>query len=194
MAITRATASSLIQGQPKSKTVLAGNAAILPGSFESIATLSGTGSSATISFTSIPSTYKHLQIRWLGKSTSTGTYTLMTFNGDTSNTYATHGVYGNGSSALVEGYPNNTSVSGGFLTASTETGFGVSVLDILDYTNTSKNTTVKGLTGRDNSGSGTASLISGAWFNTAAVNRIDIVVNAGSWSTISHFALYGIKG
>jgi hypothetical protein len=163
-------------------------------SYESIATLNGTGSSGTISFTSIPSTYIHLQIRWIGKSTSTGTYTILTMNGDSANNYATHSVFGTGSTASGEGYNANSSMSGGFLTASSETGIGSAVLDILDYKNTSKNTTLRGLTGRDNNGSGTAALLSGAWFNTAAVNRIDIAVNAGSWSTISQFALYGIKG
>jgi hypothetical protein len=163
-------------------------------SYESIATLSGTGSSATISFTSIPSTYKHLQIRWVGKSTSTGTYTILTMNGDSANNYATHSIFSTYSTTSAEAYPNNSSMSGGFLSASSESGVGSAILDILDYTNTSKNTTLRALTGRDNNGSGTVALVSGLWVNTAAVNRIDIAVNAGSWSTTSQFALYGIKG
>ena len=40
---------------------------VTPSSFESIATVSGTGSSGTITFSSIPATYKHLQIRYIGK-------------------------------------------------------------------------------------------------------------------------------
>ena len=164
-------------------------------SYESIATITGTGSSGTISFTSIPSTYKHLQVRWMGKSTSTGTYTALTFNGDSGASYATHSVYGTGSNpAATEAYSNNSSMSGGFLTASTDTGFGIAVLDILDYANTSKNKTLRGLTGRENNGSGIVALISGLWMSTSAVNRLDITVNAGSWSTTSSFALYGIKG
>jgi len=164
-------------------------------SYESIATITGTGSSGTISFTSIPSTYKHLQVRLMGKSTSTGTYTLLTFNGDsTGANYATHSIYGNGSAAGVEAYANNGSMSGGFVTASTDTGFGVAILDVLDYANSSKNKTLRGLTGRDNNGSGIVALISGAWFSTSAINRLDIAVNAGSWATTSTFALYGIKG
>jgi hypothetical protein len=130
----------------------------------------------------------------MGKSTSTGTFTALTMNGDSANNYATHNIYGNGSVAGAEAYPNNSSMSGGLLTASSDTGFGVAVLDILDYTNTSKNTTVRVLTGRDNNGSGVVSLSSGVWLNTAAVNRIDITVNAGNWATTSQFALYGIKG
>jgi hypothetical protein len=164
-------------------------------SYESIATINGTGSSGTISFTSIPSTYNHLQIRWIGKSTSTGTYTILTFNGDSANNYVTHSLFGNGSVASAENYPNNSSMSGGFLTTSSQTGFGSAVLDILDYKNTSKNTTLRGLTGRDNNGSGTAAILSGLWRNTTTVNRIDITVDSSSsWSTTSSFALYGIKG
>jgi hypothetical protein len=86
-------------------------------------------------------------------------------------------------------------MSGGFLTTSSQTGFGSAVLDILDYKNTSKNTTLRGLTGRDNNGSGTAAILSGLWRNTTTVNRIDITVDSSSsWSTTSSFALYGIKG
>jgi hypothetical protein len=73
--------------------------------------------------------------------------------------------------------------------------FGAGVTDILDYTNTSKNTTVRALGGADANGSGSIDLTSAAWLNTNAVTSITLTTNNGSTFTAgSSFALYGIKG
>ena len=71
--------------------------------FESIASASGTGSSATITFSSIPSTYQHLQIRCLLKSTGTSVALSggdLTFNGNTTN-YLCHTLSGNGTTVTA---------------------------------------------------------------------------------------------
>ena len=47
-------------------SLLAGNAAYNPSSFESIATVT-LGSSGAVTFSSIPSTYKALQLRFMAK-------------------------------------------------------------------------------------------------------------------------------
>jgi hypothetical protein len=76
-----------------------------PSSFESIATATGTGSSATITFSSIPSTYQHLQIRGIARATSGGETEpidlRLYFNGLTTGIYSSHALYGNGSSAAA---------------------------------------------------------------------------------------------
>ena len=51
-------------------SAISGNLFAPSGAYDSIATASGTGSSATISFTSIPSTYTHLQIRGIWNTTT----------------------------------------------------------------------------------------------------------------------------
>ena len=61
--ITRLKLSTIEQGLPKYRSMLAGNAAYVPSSYESIASATGTGSSGTITFSSIPSTYQSLQLR-----------------------------------------------------------------------------------------------------------------------------------
>jgi hypothetical protein len=70
--------------------------------------------------------------------------------------------------------------------------FGALVIDILDYTNTNKNTTIRSLGGYDANGSGYLQLESMLWNNTAAINQI--VLGTGGWAQYSSFALYGIKG
>jgi hypothetical protein len=68
------------------------------GSFESIATVTvGGGGASSIEFTSIPGTYQHLQVRLIGRSSSTGATGNnfdLTLNGDTASNYAYHGLYG----------------------------------------------------------------------------------------------------
>ena len=175
------------------------------GSFESIATVTvGSGGAANIEFTSIPSTYQHLQIRYSCISNRT-TYAVedivMTFNGDTGGNYSRHGLRGNGATAastaeadasyiLLE-YSSGTSVSN---------FFGVGVTDILDYANTNKYTTSRSLSGTDTNGlvagePGRIYLTSGNWRNTNAITSIKMSpLNGNQWLQHSHFALYGIKG
>jgi hypothetical protein len=176
-------------------------------SYESIATvLVGSGGSATISFTSIPSTYKHLQIRGIARSTRADfaidqLYTR--FNSDTGSNYSWHWLSGNGSTASTDVGTSATSMNlGWFATnaaASVTNAFGGLVIDILDYANTSKYKTVRTLIGNDLNGggspfTGTVSLISGLWQSTSAITSISFDPSAADFAQYSSFALYGIRG
>ena len=78
------------------------------GSYESIMTATGTGSSNTITFTSIPSTYKHLQFMVHSLSTGAADWVNIRMNNDsTSGNYYGHKLYGTGS-----GTPSATSMTG----------------------------------------------------------------------------------
>lgn len=162
------------------------------GSYESIATLTGNGT-----FTSIPSTYQHLQLRMLirdGASAATGGAYLR-FNGDTSSSYNWHYLIGNGSSASA-GYTATNYMNLGDIPANTAASntFGVLVVDILDYANTNKFKTTRSLEGFDANGSGQAALFSGLWRNTAAITSIECGGDSGSSISGTRIALYGIKG
>lgn len=171
------------------------------GDYESIATVSvGSGGSASISFTSIPSTYKHLQVRGFARSTAIYSQTLLkvNFNSDTGSNYAFHYLRGTGSAAQTYASASNNHIR---LDNFPEQGQGTSVygafvLDILDYTNTNKYTTTRALTGFDSNGDGVVALQSGLWMNTAAISTITIdgTYDGGVFGQYSHFALYGIKG
>jgi hypothetical protein len=163
--------------------------AVFATSYESIATASGTGSSGTITFSSIPSTYTHLQLRFFGF-TSSATNLNFRFNNDNGFNYDYHQLTADGASASAAAATNVTLMLGGYFTASQ---YGVGVMDILDYTNTNKNTTMRSLHGSDANGSGLILFRSGLWRNTAAVNTINITAT-GNFTTASQFALYGIKG
>ena len=170
-------------------------------SYESIATVTvGAGGSSSISFSSIPSTFKHLQIRLLAKAAptaSSGAYDLrLAFNSDTTGTnYNEHYLYGNGASVGAGVNTNNRIIGTSTGSASTST-FAANVYDILDYQNTNKYKTIRCLSGWDANGSGEAKLLSQVWMSTSTVNAISIDFNGGSpsFGQYTHAALYGIKG
>lgn len=166
-------------------------------SYESIATASGTGSSGIITFSSIPSTYKHLQIRGIARTTEAVTSNLqyMQLNGDTAVNYSSHHLIGNGATASAAaytavGFMYGTEISANSALANTYNNF---IIDILDYADTNKYKTLRTLGGMDLNGSGSIRLTSGSWRNTAAVTSFTILTAAGNFTSASQFALYGIK-
>jgi len=175
------------------------------GDFESIATVTvGSGGASSIEFTSIPGTYQHLQVRWIGQS-NRGTYATdnlwIRLNGDTGSNYAHHELRGDGASAGSFGYSSQTKqyVSGVIGTTQQSSSFGAGVIDILDYTSTSKNKTIRVLAGKDNNGTyasvgGYVQVASGLYFATpAAVTSVTIIAENGNWQQHSTAALYGVK-
>jgi len=169
-------------------------------SFESIATytVGGGGGAANIEFTSIPSTFKHLQIRGIGNVPAGATSLTVQFNSDTTNAnYFYHELYGSGSGAAVSlaksgGQPLYLQYWGGL--PSTSNIYGAGVIDILDYTDTNKYKTVRSLGGYDANGSGYIMFDSGLWMDTSAITSIKLAPSPNSFAQYSSFALYGIKG
>lgn len=170
-------------------------------SYESIATINGDGSSSSITFSSIPSTYQHLQIRVTAREASgTNVFgnTTVQANGDTGSNYTMHQLYGDGTaySNGSSGYGSATAmvnIAGNSAAAST---MGVGIVDILDYTNTNKLKTFRCLTGTDNNtGSGYILLRSQLWNSTSAITSLTLTDTSGvAFTSTSSFALYGIKG
>jgi hypothetical protein len=169
------------------------------GAYESIATAVGTGSSGTITFSSIPSTYKHLQVRFMGFISVQGNTPTMRLNNDSGASYSYHILAGNGSAVSATGTGSVSQIAlAGANYAQGTTQPIVSIIDIADYSSTTKNKTIRNFLGQDNNGTspvnGTVYLTSGGWFSTTAVNRLDFILSGANWSTTSVFSLYGIKG
>lgn len=175
----------------------------VPSSYESIATVTvGSGGSATVEFTSIPSTYTHLQIRALIRSTYTSTVTTtngtLQFNSDTGSNYAWHQLRGQGSAAST-GASSSTNLGLSFADiggTSVTNFFSAGVMDILDYTNTNKYKTVRVLTGADGNTTNDDWIYLGStlWQNTSAITSIKLYPGINNFAQYTRFALYGIKG
>jgi hypothetical protein len=174
-------------------------AGVIAGDYESIATTTvGVSGAGTVTFSSIPATYTHLQIRFLARDSraATGSYITATFNGDAAANYSWHQLYGTGA---IVGAAAGTSTSGTYFSASagataTANVFGVGNIDILDYANINKYKTLRSLSGFDNNGSGEVHMFSGNWRSTSAITSITLTPLGALFSQYSSFALYGIKG
>ena len=183
-------------------SALAGNPVI--GDFESIQTQTvSSGSAVSVEFTSIPNTYTHLQIRGISRSANANQGLddiLLTFNSDSGSNYARHSIYGDGSVTGAAASSSTTfiNVGSGPRNNSTASTFGACIIDILDYTSTNKNKTVRSLFGTDlygtSTGNGQVRLASGVWLNTNAITSIKLTAENTGFTQHSSFALYGIRG
>jgi hypothetical protein len=162
-------------------------------SYESIATvLVGSGGQASADFTSIPSTYKHLQLRVSAIPTTANNNWLIRFNSDSGTNYSYHGLYTiGGTSVSVTG--SSSAVNFGYIGYQTNTtNPSAIVTDILDYTNTNKYKVIRSLYGQDNNGDGNVFLSSTNWMNTNAITNISFYCG-GNLAQNTKVALYGIK-
>lgn len=167
----------------------------VPGSFESIAaTTLGAGGAATITFSSIPQTYTHLQIRCLVRTVgpTNGENTYVYFNNTPNSTnYATHGFRTNGASLFTVGGINDRMLAN-VATPNAANIFGGLIINIFDYTNTNKYKTIQTIYGWDSNGAGNVGQHSTLVPQSAATTQIDIDL-AYNFAQYSSFALYGIK-
>ena len=188
-----------IKNKLRRGNLLVGNTAFDPAGFESIATGTvGAGStSSVITFSSIPSTYAHLQLRMFARGTISERLDVR-FNNDSGATnYDNHRMNGNGSTVGADARINYSALwvsSRGYGVPSTALIGAAIVMDILDYTNTNKYKVTRTLSGVElNNSNSDIEFTSGSWKNTAAVNRIDISIPASTLAQYSHFALYGVN-
>jgi hypothetical protein len=164
--------------------------------------------SATITFSSIPQTYTHLQIRCTARSSYSYSVddAYMQFNGDTGNNYGNSNWYGaapfNSTININQNVTTdniNWAQAGGMGTTAVGQ-WGLAVIDILDYTSTSKKKSIRVTSGMSTdlqplSGiGGRVGNATGLWNNTNAINEIKLYASAGRpFNRYSVFSLYGIK-
>lgn len=184
------------------RSMLVGNTAYQPSDEDILAETILTSSQGSVTFTglnTLAADYKHLQIRATLRSTraDTDSYAYIRFNSDTGSNYTTHYLRGTGSGVdsgnLTSVYPNGVQIYTG-IPASTNTAnsFGANIIDILDFSDTTKNTTVRILNGFAGSFS-RVGLQGGAWLNTNAVTSITLSDYFGSFAQYSSFTLIGVK-
>lgn len=165
-----------------------------------IASSVATGS-VDMSFTNIPQTFTHLQLRVFARSSYAGStdFLYMRFgsNGssvDFGSNYNSHKLIGDGSATASGTTGQTTFIEMPIVTGATATSglFGCAIIDILDYTNTNKNKVVRAVGGYDANGSGNIRLQSGVWFGTAALNVLVCSTGTNYAASGSRVDLYGI--
>ena len=171
-------------------SAMSGNLWAPSGAYDSIASTTVSSNVSTITFSSIPATYKHLQIRLFCKNLGNNGTVSLRYNSDTGANYSMHDLWGNGATTFALATANATYVFASL------TGLGqpaVGIVDIFEYANTNVYKTNRSLLGLDLSSSGLAWFSSGNWRNTAAISTITVNSSA-DFTQYTKVALYGIKG
>ena len=170
----------------KSRSLLVGNPYFVPSSYESIASTTISGTNFT--FTSIPQTYQHLQIRGYIIPNSAGYTPYLRYNG-------ANGTY----SHLLIGDGSSTTAGNSAIIMSVASGSGVDItypfafiIDVHNYASTTQNKTFRAFLGQDiNGAGGQVVLASGFKNDTTAITEIGMTSGTTGSGVAS---LYGIKG
>ena len=205
MAITSIKTGSSFTNLQKYNDFLGPNAAYNPSSFFSIATVTGDGTSTTLTFSSIPSTYVALQVRFMSRRNVGGNASnnnlLMRINGSGSAIYSTHRIVGDGTTvAAGSEAPNTTYIylpNGTAGSAQTAGVMSTGIVDIHDYKSTTRNKTIRYFGGNESNAvnTGYVDLASGLYGANTAITSISFIDESGyAFASSSTFALYGIKG
>ena len=206
MANTKFSTSSINQGLVKSRSMLVGNAAFSLAAFESIATATADGSSSVITLSSIPQTYEYLQLRLFLKSSDANPMVRIRMNNDANAKYSLarmagfEGIFGQSYDAYTYDSFNDSQTN--YHAANTSSpnliGTRVAIIDVYDYANTSKFTSVRSLYGAHGDPASTPGSVGINHFqygSTTAITSITFTTgNAVAWDSNSYVALYGIKG
>jgi hypothetical protein len=155
--------------------------------YESIATQTLGSNTATVTFSSIPSTYTDLVLVVVVKNSSTLNNGRFFFNNDTSALYSGTYIQGNGSAASSG---RVSGVNSCYTQEISTTDWTTININIMNYSNTTtfKTSLIRG---------GTASDRTAAWVDlyrsTNAISRLDFETFGGNLVAGSTFSLYGIR-
>lgn len=146
-------------------------------------------SAASVDFTSIPATFRHLRVVWIGRSDRAGTgndVMIMSVNNDTTNANYDEVNTLNSITASAA----DRSIAQLFAATSTASYFCGGYIDIPHYANT---TTFKSMLSVFVKGAATNGSYMADWKSTAAISRLTFAsANAANLIAGSRFALYGI--
>ena len=172
--------------------------AVAGGAYELLETTILGSAASSVTFTGLGSytDYKHLQLRYTVRSSSTGGNLVATVNGDTGANYRSHRIYGDGSSVASQDFTNNfLRLGASEVSTSTANSFAAGVVDFLDFSSTTKNTTTRNLSGTSGAiESDFVQLGSALYINTSAVTSLNFFSTVGNLVAGSRLSLYGIRG
>jgi len=159
----------------------------------------GSGGAASVTFSSIPSTYTDLVIKASTRSSASGgggggvwDAAAVRFNGSStgySNKYlfggGTSAASGNGGSTAIDFWTNYS--------GATTSTFGSTEIYIPNYAGSTNKSVSIDTVAEHNGTNAFDGLNAGLWSNTAAITSIVLTLGIGSWVEHSTFTLYGIS-
>lgn len=158
-------------------------------------------STASITFSSIPATYKDLVLRYTARHNNAFSISqvLVTFNSDSASNYSETAAYGSSTSGNSGRQSSNTSIDFNYVNADSSTAntFSMNELYIPNYTvSMNKPMSWTGITENNATTNNSAMILMDAplWRNSAAISSITLTAAAGrNFLTNSSFYLYGIS-
>jgi hypothetical protein len=177
------------------------------GAYDLIQTTILGSTTASVTFSGLNeyiNTYKHLQLRMVGRSNRAAAmeYIKITFNGDTGSNYSWHRLSGQRSGGVTYNPASIASINQARMEAlrftsadAVANAYGAIITDIVDAYSTTKNKTIRNLGGAfATTNESEIELSSGNWRNTNAITSINIAPGGGTtFNTGSRFSLYGIR-
>ena len=161
-----------------------------------IASITLGATAASVTFSSIPSTYTDLIVtgQIIGAAQDN---LVLRFNSDTGSNYSHTTLWSNGSTVASLRRTNATYsyiIGEGLLPTAANTFASISI-NINNYANTTTNKTLLARSGTNNATYPEISLLTGLWRSTAAITSVSLITPSGSYlATGSTFNLYGILG
>lgn len=157
--------------------------------YEVIATYTATGSVADIAFTGISGSYTDFILTGSVIRTTGADIEFVVGNGsyDTGSNYSFTYLYGTGTTTGSGRASNQTKGNAGYTSSTNPMSL---TIQAQNYANT---TTNKTLLIRNSPAAGDVSALVNLWRSTAAINRIKLTPNAGSFASGTTLTLYGIK-
>jgi hypothetical protein len=149
--------------------------------YKALANITLASTSATVSFSNIPATYRDL-VLVVNRVTGTINTPYIRFNSDTGSNYSEQWLQYSGGSSASSGTGTSLVYS--------NTALGVAIIEILDYSATDKHKTT--ITRWTENPIGIVQIRTARWANTAAVTSLTLGVASGSYPAEMTFSLYGI--
>lgn len=154
-----------------------------------IATQTLGSNAASITFSSIPSTYTDLVLIANGLVTVNTDAPWLQFNSDTATNYSTTTFYANGTTALGANYLTQSKIFSEYVYGWYTSNNNTTIFNINNYANS---TTYKTVLVRTTNTNAATSAAVGLWRNTAAITSIVILAGNSNFTSGSTFSLYGI--
>lgn len=160
----------------------------MPATYEPIATTTLGSAAASITFSSIASSWTDLRLVVVPIMTSAANLYLR-FNSDTGSNYSYTYIYGNGTTAASGRLSNFTRIQP---YESLETTPTMVECDIFSYAGSTYKTVLQRQS-RDLNGSGSTNSLVGLWRNTASITTVNLDLSTSTFATGTTATLYGIK-
>lgn len=146
-------------------------------------------SASSVTFSSIPATYRDLVLVCEYTSDSGENFIGIRLNSDSDANYSQVLAEGSGSAASSSSSTGNGNFNGLVNLRASTTNRALHIFQIMDYSATDKHKT---MLLRANSPASRVNMAAGRWANTAAVNTVTVIAELNQIASGSTFYLYGI--